>query len=164
LEVIILVKSEWQRIATARRVQKAGTKRQSFSMSKGADERDDNNDGGRPRQRYCTLDRASSIFQASDIGTRSGLVNDHTGFPQQRPLDLDGMNLDEFNLESQYQDMWAFSAEHEFDLHEAIPPIDWFNNQLLEGSHISITNMMSQTMTNVDAPQDRIGDSSPHKS
>ncbi|WJG35060.1 uncharacterized protein FOBCDRAFT_238415 [Fusarium oxysporum Fo47] len=148
LEVIILVKSEWQRIATARRVQKAGTKRQSFSMSKGADERDDNNDGGRPRQRYCTLDRASSIFQASDIGTRSGLVNDHTGFPQQRPLDLDGMNLDEFNLESQYQDMWAFSAEHEFDLQEAIPPIDWFNNQLLEGSHISITNMMSQTMSN----------------
>ncbi|KAL5600654.1 hypothetical protein FOVSG1_008466 [Fusarium oxysporum f. sp. vasinfectum] len=105
LEVIILVKSEWQRIATARRVQKAGTKRQSFSMSKGADERDDNNDGGRPRQRYRTLDRASSILQASDIGTRSGLVNDHTGLPQQRPLDLDGMNLDEFNLESQYQDM-----------------------------------------------------------
>jgi hypothetical protein len=164
LEVIILVKSEWQRIATARRVQKAGTKRQSFSMSKGADERDDNNDGGRPRQRYRTLDRASSIFQASDIGTRSGLVNDHTGFPQQRPLDLDGMNLDEFNLESQYQDMWAFSAEHEFDLHEAIPPIDWFNNQLLEGSHISITNMMGQTMTNVDAPQGGIGDSPPHKS
>ncbi|EWZ79135.1 hypothetical protein FOWG_16718 [Fusarium oxysporum f. sp. lycopersici MN25] len=164
LEVIILVKSEWQRIATARRVQKAGTKRQSFSMSKGADERDDNNDGGRPRQRYRTLDRASSILQASDIDTRSGLVNDHTGFPQQRPLDLDGMNLDEFNLESQYQDMWAFSAEHEFDLHEAIPPIDWFNNQLLEGSHISITNMMGQTMTNVDAPQGGIGDSPPHKS
>ncbi|KAG6981363.1 Nitrogen assimilation transcription factor nit-4 [Fusarium oxysporum f. sp. conglutinans] len=164
LEVIILVKNEWQKIATARRVQKAGTKRSSFSMSKGADERDDNNDGGRPRQRYRTLDRASSIFQASDIGTRSGLVNDHTGFPQQRPLDLDGMNLDEFNLESQYQDMWAFSAEHDFDLHEAIPPIDWFNNQLLEGSHISITNMMGQTMTNVDVRQDGIDDSLPHKS
>ncbi|CVL06386.1 uncharacterized protein FMAN_03715 [Fusarium mangiferae] len=157
LEVIILVKSEWQRIATSRLGQRAGTKRPSFSMSKGADERDDNNDGGRPRQRYRTLDRASSILQASDIGTRSG-------FPQQRPLDLDGMNLDEFSLESQYQDMWAFSAEHEFDLHEAIPPIDWFNNQLLEGSHISMTNMMGQVMNNVDAPQDGTSNSPPRKS
>ncbi|KAI1029397.1 hypothetical protein LB504_010656 [Fusarium proliferatum] len=154
LEVIILVKSEWQRIATTRLGQRAGNKRPSFSMSKGADERDDNNDGGRPRQRYRTLDRASSILQASDIGTRSG-------FPQQRPLDLDGMNLDEFSLESQYQDMWAFSAEHEFDLHEAIPPIDWFNNQLLEGSHISMTNMMGQVMNNVDAPQDGTSNSPP---
>ncbi|KAL5622356.1 hypothetical protein FOBRF1_001606 [Fusarium oxysporum] len=151
LEVIILVKSEWQRIATARRVQKAGTKRQSFSMSKGADERDDNNDGGRPRQRYRTLDRASSILQASDIGTRSGLVNDHTGLPQQRPLDLDGMNLDEFNLESQYQDMWAFSAEHDFDLHEAIPPIDCQATD----SYLSF-QLLSNAVESPDLPPDCI--------
>ncbi|KAG5764227.1 hypothetical protein H9Q72_007685 [Fusarium xylarioides] len=164
LEVIILVKSEWQRIATAQRVQKAGTKRPSFSMSKGADERDDENDGGRPRQRYRTLDQNSTIFQTSNVGARPRLVDVHTGFPQQRPLDLDGMNLDEFNLEGQHQDMWSFLAEPEFDLHEAIPPIDWFNNQLLEGSHIPITNTMGQTLNNVDISQNGGGDEPSHTS
>jgi hypothetical protein len=141
----------------------AGTKRPSFSISNNPAEPDEENEGNRPRQRHRISSTVSDVFKTPSVATYSqSTTSSYPVMPQQRPLDLDGMNLDDFNLDNQYQDMWSFSGGHEFDLHETVPPIDWFNSQLLEGSHIPTANFLGQMASNLQDPQNEsvIGHSS----
>lgn len=133
LEVIILVKSEWQRIATARGGQRAGTKRPSFSMSGSSHEPDGD---GRPRRRHRSSMIDTDRFQASSFSMPPLFFDEGA-------LDLEGMNIDKCNLDEQGQDMWLFSGGPGFDMNEMIPPIDWFNSQLLEGTHIPAQEVLS---------------------
>lgn len=153
LEVIILVKSEWQRIATARRGPRAGTKRPSFSMSSNPHELSEDS---RPKQRHRTSISAD-IFLTPSFTTPTLPVSGQPVLLEQRALDLDAISFDDHNLEDQSHDMWSFSGETDFDLmNEIIPPIDWFNHQLLEGTHIPTANVVRDAPGEMMAVQEEM--------
>lgn len=133
LEVIILVKSEWQRIATSRGGQKTGRKRPSFSMSGSLGELDGD---CRPRRRHRTSMIDTDRFQAPSFSMPPLFFDEGA-------LDLEGVNIGNPSVDEEGQDMWIFSGEPGFDMNEMIPPIDWFNNQLLEGTHIPAQEVLS---------------------
>ncbi|KAI8714016.1 Zn(2)-C6 fungal-type domain-containing protein [Fusarium sp. LHS14.1] len=151
LEVIILVKSEWQRIATARGSQKAGRKRPSFSMSGSPGELDGDY---RPRRRHRASIIDTDRFQAPGFSMSPLLFDEGT-------LDLEGVNIGKPNLDEQGREMWLFSGEPSFDMNEMIPPIDWFNNQLLEGTHIPAQEALpgAHAETHVIPDEPRVGTS-----
>lgn len=135
LEVVILVKSEWQRAAGTRGGQKTGTKRPSFSMSGNPEELDVDD---RPRRRHRTSIIDNDRFQTPSF-------NMPPLFADEGALGLGGVNIGRPNLDAQCQDMWPFSGDAGFDVNEMMPPIDWFNNQLLEGTHIPAQDAVSET-------------------
>ncbi|KAF4998799.1 hypothetical protein FDECE_11701 [Fusarium decemcellulare] len=128
--------------AARRRGQKTGTKRPSFSMTGSLDDLGGDN---RPRQRHRTSIIDSDRFQAPSLSIPSMFMGDNAGLLAEHALDGEDMNFDKPNDEEQYPDIWSFPDGPEFDINEIIPPIDWFNNQLLEGTHIPAENTLPRT-------------------
>lgn len=130
LEVIILVKSEWQKLATAARHRPSvSLKRPSIQISANSvqEEQDGDHDGhNRPRQRARSSVLATEsqtppmFFMPPSYHSYDNLFNNQAGFDV--PL-----NHPSISNTQGFQDLWLLPQEGNFDVEEIHNIIDWFN-------------------------------------
>lgn len=134
LEVIILVKSEWQKLATAARHRPSmSLKRPSVQISVSSTQEEQGNDhahNGRPRQRARSSVVAAesqtppTFFMPPSYHSYDNLLNNQAGF------NASGNHPSISNTQA-FQDLWLLPQEGDFDIEEIPSLMDWFNTEEL---------------------------------
>ncbi|KAH7127308.1 fungal-specific transcription factor domain-containing protein [Dactylonectria macrodidyma] len=140
LEVIILVKSEWQRMASTSQARTSKLKRPSVSAGLHYDSDDGDS---RPRQRNRTSSFATDSFDSPSNMMPPPLLSTSDAYQMLLNSHGEAPNIAIPKTTDEFHDLWAFSDKSHFSLNDLALPMDWFDPSL-EGNSIAAADITHQ--------------------
>ncbi|KAH6869050.1 fungal-specific transcription factor domain-containing protein [Thelonectria olida] len=152
LEVIILVKCEWQRIAVAQQARNASLKRSNTSISAG---RQHGANDDRHKRRHRTSSSAADSFDTPvfvmpppSLSMSQMLSDDYAGSSSTMPAP---------SLGDHTQELWNFPDIPDFVVDDAVVSMNWFDGQLLEEILVPTANLINEGAAGQQMITSRIG-------
>ncbi|KAH7131713.1 fungal-specific transcription factor domain-containing protein [Dactylonectria estremocensis] len=149
LEVIILVKSEWQRLAMTAQTRTSKLKRPSVSTGLHYDSDGDD----RPRRRNRTSSFATDSFDSPGNMMPPPLLSTSDAYQILLNSNGETPNMALPKIADEFHDIWTFSDKSHFSLQDMALPMDWFDQSLEDNPTVAadITdqdNLSKQNRTN----------------